>query len=186
VANFSVDHPSNVLGTILKGAQTGANYLSYVPYASYAPIIFLLLGSDILLALAHCLKHKSTVFLLIVITAGIGFFYGSRFICPLVDPYKSARFLSQEIRQTMKPGDKLAMYGGFAIGPHNLYTGIVPIMDIETEDEIVNLFRSKERVFCLIQNQEYETLKNKGLKIPLYLIARRQLGCIVVALVSNK
>jgi 4-amino-4-deoxy-L-arabinose transferase-like glycosyltransferase len=186
VAGFSMNsQTSRFVGAILKGAQMGAKYLSYIPYKSYAPFIFLL-GSGILLALAHRLKLKSTVFLLIVVTVGIAFFYGTRFIFPMIDPYKSARFLSQEVRQAMKPGDRLAMYGGFTIGPYNFYTGIVPIVDIESDDEIVNFFRSKERVFCLIQNHEYETLKKKDLRIPLNLVTRRKVGGKDIVLTSNQ
>jgi 4-amino-4-deoxy-L-arabinose transferase-like glycosyltransferase len=187
VAGFSMDpHTSRLVGAILKGARTGAKYLSYVPYKSYAPLLFVLLGLGILLPLAHRLKHKSMVFLLIVLTVGITFFYGTRFIFPKVDPYKSARFLSQEIQQTMKPGDKLGMYGGFAIGPYNFYTGIVPIVDIKSEHEMVNFFQSKERVFCLIQNHEYETVKKKELGVPLHLITRRRVGGKDIRLISNQ
>ncbi len=187
VAGFSMDpHTSRLLGAILKGARTGEKYLSYVPYTSYAPFLFMLPVLSILLPLAHRLKHRSLVFLLIVLTVGIGFFWGTRFIFPKVDPYKSARFLSQEVQQAMKPGDKLAMYGGFAIGPYNFYTGIVPIVDIESDEELVTFFRSKERVFCLIQNHEYEALKKKDLGIPLHLITRRKVGSKDIVLVSNQ
>jgi hypothetical protein len=187
VAGFSMNsQTSRFVGAILKGAQIGAKYLSNVPYKSYVPFIFLLLGSAILLFLTHLLKYKSTVFLVIVITVGIGFFYGSRFIFPMLDSSKSARFLSQEVRQAMKPGDRLAMYGGFAIGPYNFYTGIVPIVDIVSDDEMVNFFRSKERGFCLIQNVEYETLKKKDLGIPLKLVTRRKVGGKDIVLVSNR
>lgn len=187
VAGFTMDpHTSRLIGAISKGARTGAKYLSYVPYKSYAPLLFALLGLGILLPLAHRLKHKSMVFLLIVVTVGIAFFCGTRFIFPKIDPYKSARFLSQEIQQAMKPGDKLGMYGGFAIGPYNFYTGIVPIVDIESDDEMVTFFRSKERVFCLIQNHEYEALKKKDLGIPLHLITRRKVGSKDIVLASNQ
>ncbi|PIV19746.1 MAG: hypothetical protein COS40_16095, partial [Deltaproteobacteria bacterium CG03_land_8_20_14_0_80_45_14] len=101
IANFSVE-PSTpkILKMIVKGAESGAKYLSYVPRWSVIPFIFLLVGSSILLSLAHVLKYKSLVFMLIVATAGINFFYGTRVIFPLVNPYKSARFISQEIVQT--------------------------------------------------------------------------------------
>jgi hypothetical protein len=186
VAHFSLDHTSKLVGAILKGAQKGEMYLSYVSYKSYAPLIFLLLALGILLLLAQRLKRRSTVFVLIVLTIGVTFFYSTRLIFPKVDPYKSARFLSQEIQQSMKPGDKLAMYGGFAIGPYNFYTGIVPIVDIESDEEMVTLFRSKEKVFCLIQHHEYEALKNKDLGIPLHLITRRKVGSKDIVLASNQ
>jgi 4-amino-4-deoxy-L-arabinose transferase-like glycosyltransferase len=186
VAHISTDHTSKVVGAILKGAQRGANYLSYVPYGSYAPFIFLLLGSGILFFLAQRFRHKAAVFVLIVATVGISFFYGTRFIFPKVDPYKSARFLSQEILQTVKPGEKLAMYGGFAVGPYNFYTGIVPIIDIASDDEMAIFFRSKEKVFCLIQNHEYEALKKKDPGIPLNLVTQRKVGSKNILLVSNQ
>lgn len=99
VAGFPINpNTPRLLGAILKGARLGIKYLSYVPYRSFVPFIILLLGSGILLALSQRLKHKLMVFLLIVIIVGIGFFYGTRFIFPLLDPYKSARFLSLEIQ----------------------------------------------------------------------------------------
>jgi 4-amino-4-deoxy-L-arabinose transferase-like glycosyltransferase len=187
VAGFTVDpHASKLLGTILKAARTAAKYLSYVPYKIYVPLFFLVLGSSILFLVAQRLKRRSMVFVLIVLTVGIAFFYGTRFMFPMIDPYKSARFLSQEVQQAMKPGDKLAMYGGFAIGPYNFYTGIVPIADIESNDEMVSFFRSRERVFCLIQDHEFEALKKKDLGIPLYLITRRKVGSKDIVLVSNQ
>jgi 4-amino-4-deoxy-L-arabinose transferase-like glycosyltransferase len=187
VAGFSMDpHTPKLVGAILKGAQMGAKYLSYVPYKSYAPFIFLTVGTGILLLLAWRLKYKATTFVLIVVTVGVSFFYGTRFIFPKIDPYKSARFLSQEIQQALKPGDKLAMYGGFAIGPYNFYTGVIPIVDIKSDEELVTFFQSKERVLCLIQNHEYEVLKEKDLKISLNLVTRRRVGSKDILLISNQ
>lgn len=187
VAGFSIDpHTSKLIGPILKGARTGAKYLSYVPYNSYAPFLFVLIGLSLSLPLAYRLKRKGVVFLLIVITVGIAFFCITRFVFPKIDSYKSARYLAQEIKQVMKPGDKLGMYGGFAVGPYNFYTGIVPIVDIESDEEMAGFFRSKERVFCLIQNHEYETLKKKELGVPLYFITRRKVGSKDIILVSNQ
>ncbi len=187
VAGFPVDsHASAWVGAILKQARIGAKYLSYVQYKTYAPFIFAPLGLSLLLPLVHRLGHKTTVFLVIVATVGVAYFYGTRFVFPKVDPYKSARFLSQEIQQAMKPGDKLAMYGGFAIGPYNFYTGIVPILDIGSEDEIAKFFQPKGRVFCLIQNREYEALKKKDLGIPLYIVTRRKVGSKDILLISNQ
>lgn len=187
VASFSIDpHPSKLIGPILKGARTGTKYLSYVPYNSYAPFLFAFLGLGLSLPLAYRLKRKGVVFLLIVVTVGTVFFCITRFIFPKIDPYKSARFLSEEIQQTMKPGDKLGMYGGFAVGPYNFYTGIVPIVNIDSDEEMVGFFRSKERVLCLIQNHEYETLKKKELGIPLNLITRRKVGSKDILLISNQ
>jgi 4-amino-4-deoxy-L-arabinose transferase-like glycosyltransferase len=189
-ANFSIGSSApKILKMIIKGAGTAAGYLSYVPRWSVIPFIFLLVGSGILLSLAHKLKYNTLIFILLVTTVGIGFFYATRVIFPLVNPYKSARFLSQEVVQTMKPGEKLVMYGdiGSAVtAQYNFYTGIVPILEIENEAEIVDLFRSKKRVFGLFKYWDYERLSMKYTGVPLHLITRRSVGDRDMAFVSNQ
>jgi 4-amino-4-deoxy-L-arabinose transferase-like glycosyltransferase len=190
VASFSVE-PSTpkILKTIVKGAGLGAKYLSYVPHWSVIPFIILLVGSSILLSLAHGLRYRSLVFILVVATVGMSFFYATRVIFPLVNPYKSARFISQEIVQTMKTGGKLVIYGdsGSAVtSQYNFYSGIVPILEIKNEAEIFNLFRSKEKVFCLVEYKDYERLTKKHTNLSLNLILRRGVGGREMVLVSNR
>jgi 4-amino-4-deoxy-L-arabinose transferase-like glycosyltransferase len=190
IANFSVG-PSTpkMMKSIVKGAGLGAKYLAYVPRWSVIPFIFLLVGSSILLFLAHGLRYKSLVFVLIVATMGIGFFYTTRVIFPLVNPYKSARFISQEIVQTIKPGERLVMYGDFGsagTSPYNFYSGIVPILEIENEKEMINLFRSKEKVFCLVEYDDYDRLIRKYTDLSLNLIIRRGVGNRDMVFVSNR
>lgn len=60
-------------------------------------------------------KPQISVFVLIGVTAGAGFFYGIWVRFPLVNPHKSVRFISQAIRETMRFGERLAMYGDFGI-----------------------------------------------------------------------
>ncbi len=190
VAEFSVG-PSTpkILKSIIRGAGSGAKYLSYVPYWSVIPFIFLLVGSGILLSLANGLRSKSLVFILIVATAGIGFFYTTRVIFPLVNPYKSARFISQEIVQTMKTGGKLVIFGdsgSAGTSQFNFYTGIVPILEIENEKEIVDLFHSTEKVFCLVNYDDYEILIGKYPDLSLNLITRRSVGNRDMVFLSNQ
>jgi hypothetical protein len=190
VANFSVD-PSTpkIVKSIVKGAGSGAQYLSYVPRWSVIPFVFLLVGSGILLSLAHGVRYKSLVFILLVATVAIAFFYTTRVIFPLVNPYKSARFLSQEIVQMMKTGGKLVIYGdsGSAVtSQFNFYSGVVPILEIEDEKEIIDLFRSKEKVFCLVEYDDYERLIRKYADLSLNLITRRGVGSRDMVFVSNQ
>jgi hypothetical protein len=190
VANFSVD-PSTpkILKSIIHAAGSGAKYLSYVPRWSVFPFIMLLVGSSILLTLSQALKYKSLVFILLAATAGMGFFYTTRVIFPLVNPYKSARFISQEIVQTMKNGGKLVIYGdsGSArTAQFNFYSEIVPILEIDNEIEIIDLFRSKDKVFCLVEYDDYERLIGKYPDLPLNLITRRGVGNRDMVLVSNR
>ncbi len=190
VANFSVG-PSTpkMMKMVISGAGLGTKYLSYVPRWSVIPFIFLLVGSSILLSLAHKLKYKTLVFILLVTTVGIGFFFATRVIFPLVNPYKSARFISQEIVRKIKPGEKLVMYGyiGSAVtAQYNFYTGIVPILETENEAEVIDLFRSKEKVLCLVQYDDYDRLIEKYTDLPLNLITRRGVGNRDMVLVSNR
>jgi 4-amino-4-deoxy-L-arabinose transferase-like glycosyltransferase len=190
IANFSIGSSApKILKMIIKGAMTAAEYLSYVPRWSILPFIFLPVGSAILLSFAHRLRYKSIVFILIVATVAIAFFYTTRVIFPLVNPYKSARFISQEIVQMMKPDGRLVLYGyvGSAVtAQYNFYTGIVPILETENEAEMVDLFRSKEKVFCLVEYDDYEALTRKHTDLSLNLIIRRGVGSRDMVLVSNR
>jgi len=170
---------------ILKWLKILSQYLSYIPYNSYAPLIFGISFLSIILLIFHWLKQKVAVFFMIVLILGVGFFWTTRFIYPEIDPYKSARLLSQEILRIKEPKDKLAMYGGFSVGPYNYYTGIVPILDIKSKEELVYHFQSKERIFCLIQKHEFEVL-SKHLEIPLNIITKRKVGGKEIVLVSNQ
>jgi 4-amino-4-deoxy-L-arabinose transferase-like glycosyltransferase len=174
-----------ILEAIIKGAKVGNEYLSYIPRESISLFIFLSFGSSIILLLSFALKRKSGVFIFLVVTVAVGFFSGTRFIFPLVNPYKSDRFISQEIRQIMKPGEKLAV-GGLVTGPYNFYTGIVPIIELENEKEIIDFFHAKERIFCLLRFRDYEKLRSVNLGIPLYLMTRRKTGGSDIVLVSNQ
>jgi hypothetical protein len=190
LANFSVG-PSTpkILKSIIGGAGSGAKYLSYVPQWSIFPFIILLVGSGILLTLSQVLKYKPIVFILLAATAGMGFFYATRVIFPLVNPYKSARFISQEIAQTMKAGEKLVIYGdsgSAGTAQFNFYTGIVPILETEEEKEIIDLFRSTEKVFCLVNYDDYERLISKYPDLSLNLMTRRSVGSRDVVFVSNR
>jgi len=189
-ANFSVEPATpQILRSIVKGAGLGAKYLSYVPPWSIFPLTILFVGSGILLTLSKALRYKSLVFILLAATAGMGFFYTTRVIFPLVNPHKSARFISEEIAQTMKNGGKLIRYGdpGSArTAQFNFYSEIVPILEIENEKEIIDLFRSNDKVFCLLEYDDYEGLIRKYTDLSLTLIMRRSVGNRDMVFLSNR
>jgi 4-amino-4-deoxy-L-arabinose transferase-like glycosyltransferase len=190
VADFQMGFLApDIFKMIIKGAGMAAEYLSYVPHWSILPLIFLPVSAAVLLFFAQSRRYNFVVFILIVATVAIAFFYATRVIFPLVNPYKSARFLSQEIVRTRKPGEKLVMYGdiGSAVSAQfNFYTEIVPILELENEEEVVELFRSKERVFGLFRYRDYERLSMKYTDVPLHLITRRSVGERNMVFVSNQ
>ncbi|MGQ9721580.1 MAG: ArnT family glycosyltransferase [Candidatus Jordarchaeum sp.] len=161
-------------------------YLHFVPRFSIIPLALSLLTSGILLKLKRITKYKTVSFILIALIFGGGFFYTTRIIFPLVNPYKSARFFSQEIKQALRPGEKLAIFGGFGTGPYNFYTGIIPIIELNSEEELIKFFSSKERVFCLLKFNDYERVKKENILIPFNLISDRRIGGDHIALLSNQ
>ena len=89
----------------------------------------------------------------------------------------------------IKPGDKLAMYGDYGTGgtgPYNLYAGIVPILEVDQEGEIIDLFRSDQRVFCLFKYRDYKNLQGKYPNLYFHFLAQRQVGERDMVLVSNQ
>jgi hypothetical protein len=115
-----------------------------------------------------------------------GFFYALRVVFPLVNPYKSARFICQEITSRIQPGEKLAIYGDFEPGPFNFYTGIVPIRVFEEEEALFNFLRSPERVFCLLKSRDFLNFERIEGKPEVQLIVRRKIGDGDFVLVSNR
>ena len=115
-----------------------------------------------------------------------GFFYTLRVVFPLANPYKSARFISQEITSRIQTGEKLGLYGDFGTGPYNFYTGIVPILELEKERDLFPFLQSKERVFCLIKFRDFSRIQMTEGRPEIQLITRRKVGDDDVILISNR
>jgi 4-amino-4-deoxy-L-arabinose transferase-like glycosyltransferase len=157
---------------------------SYLPYVF--PIAFLLVGGSLVLFVLYRFRNYGAIlFLLIGMLAG-GYFYTSRVIFPLVNPYKSARFVCQEITSRIQPGERLGLYGGFVTGPYNFYTGIVPIEELEEKEALFSFLRSSERVFCLLKFRDFSQFQTWEGRPKVQLIARRTVGDDDIVLISNR
>ena len=157
---------------------------SYLPYS--LPIAFLFVGGSIVLFILQRLRYRAAVFFLIIGIMASGFFYTLRVTFPLINPYKSARFISQELTSRIQPGEKLAIYGDFVTAPYNYYTGIVPILEIEKREELLSFLQLGERVFCLLKFRDFLLLQNNKDKPDVNVIARRQVGGDDMVLISNR
>jgi 4-amino-4-deoxy-L-arabinose transferase-like glycosyltransferase len=174
--------------TLVSGAAIpwviSMKFHSYLPYA--LPVAFLMVGSSLALFVFYRSKNYGAIlFLTIGMMAG-GFFYTLRVIFPLVNPYKSARFISQEITFRIQPGENLGIYGDIGPGPYNFYTGIVPILELEGEGDLCHFLRSSERVFCLLRFRDFSKLETLGERPEFRLIARRKVGGDDIVLISNR
>ena len=187
---FSV--PLWVFSGLLLGMGVGIPWVvstkfpSYLPYS--IPIAFLFVGGGIALFILHRLRYPAAVFFLIVGIMASGFFYTLRVAFPLINPYKSARFISQEITSRIQPGERLAIYGDFVIAPYNYYTEIVPILEIEIEkrEEFTRFLQSEKRAFCLMKYRDFAQFQTAVGGPKVELITRRKVGGNDMVLVSNR
>ncbi|MFB3884572.1 MAG: ArnT family glycosyltransferase [Thermodesulfobacteriota bacterium] len=157
---------------------------SYVPYS--LPLAFLLVGGGLAIFVLYRFENYGAILCLMVGIVAAGFFYSSRVIFPLINPYKSARFISEEVTSRILPGEKLGVYGRIGASPYNFYTGIVPIIELNTRSELLRFVESPERVFCIIPFNEFSQLQNTEGPPKVQLISRRKTGDKDVALVTNR
>jgi 4-amino-4-deoxy-L-arabinose transferase-like glycosyltransferase len=161
-----------------------AKIYSYLSYS--LPVAFLMVGGSLGMFFLYRKKNYGVILLLLIGMIAGGFFYTWRVVFPLVNPYKSARFISQEITSRIQPGEKLGLYGGFVTGPYNFYTGIVPIEELEKREALFNFLRSSERVFCLIKYRDFMQFQTWEERPEVQLIARRKVGGDDIVLISNR
>ena len=156
----------------------------YILYS--LPIAFIMVGGGVSLFFLYRHKRYGLIFFFLVGIIASGFFYTERFIFPLVNPYKSARFISQEITSRIKSGEKLCIYGGLGTGPYNFYTGIVPILDLEKKEDLVHFLNSSTRVFCILTFKDFSSLQAVQEMPKVQVIKRQGVGHNDVVLISNR
>jgi len=157
---------------------------SYLPYS--LPMAFLMVGGSLAMFVLQRVRNHSGIFLLIIAIMAGGFFYTLRVVFPLINPYKSARFISQEITSRIQPNERLCIYGGFGTGPYNYYTGIVPILELKKREDLLNVLQSQEKVFCLLKYQAFSSLQGMEGRPEIQWIARRKVGDDDIVLISNQ
>jgi 4-amino-4-deoxy-L-arabinose transferase-like glycosyltransferase len=150
------------------------------------PIAFLLLGGSLVLFVLHRFKYHGAIFFLLVGVMAGGFFYTLRVVFPQINPYKSARFVSQEISTRIRPGERVGLYGGFVTGPYNFYTGIVPIEELDKKEALFDFLQSSERVFCILKFKDFSQFQTWEERPKVELIARRRVGGNDIVVMSNK
>jgi 4-amino-4-deoxy-L-arabinose transferase-like glycosyltransferase len=161
--------------------------IKFPSYMAYSlPLAFLLVGGSLAMFSLYRFKNQGAMFLLFFGILAAGYFYTARAVFPLINPYKSARFISQEIISRIQPGEKLAVYGRVSTAPYNFYTGIVPIFDFVDRENLFQFLNTSERVFCLITLDELRGLQSMREGAQIYLIARHFEGGNDVVLISNR
>ena len=155
----------------------------YLPYSF--PIALLLVGCSLAMWVFLRLKNYRAILFLLIGMMVAGYFYTFRVIFPLANPQMSAGFISKEITSRIQPGDKLAIYGGLGNDTYNYYTGVVPIMKFHNREAFLDLMRSSDRVFCILEFSDYSQLFGGGGEPKVQLIARRRVRKDDVVLIAN-
>ena len=161
--------------------------VKFPSYLSHSlPMAFLMVGSSLALSVLNRFKHYGAVLFLIVGIMAGGYLYALRVVFPLVNPYKSARFISQEISARRGPSERLAIYENFGTGPYNYYTGIVPILEMENPEELFRFLESEDRVFCILKSRNLLRLQQTEAMPKVQLVAKRRVGDKEIVVISNR
>lgn len=161
--------------------------LKFPSLISYSlPLAFLLVGGSVAMFVLYRFKNLGVLFLLLFGILAAGYFYAGRVVFPLINQYKSARFISQEVSSRIQPGERLAVYGRLSTAPYNFYTGIVPISNLISPRNLLQFLNTPERVFCLIALDELKQIQAMAEKAEIHLVARHPVGENVVVLISNR
>jgi 4-amino-4-deoxy-L-arabinose transferase-like glycosyltransferase len=167
-------------------AAPGVVWKKLPAYFSYSlPVSIILVGGSVAAFLFYRLRNRGAVFLLLSGITAAGFFYAFGVAFPLANPYRSGRYLSQEITSRIQPGEKVGIYGE-TTGSYNFYTGIIPIRELEDGEDLFRFLGSTERVFCLVNEKWFETFQRTGKMPGFELIAKRPVGNDTIVLISNR
>jgi 4-amino-4-deoxy-L-arabinose transferase-like glycosyltransferase len=163
------------------------SYVPFLPYFPYLlPLAFLMIVGSLAMLVLTRFKNYGAVLILILGIIAAGFFYTSRVVFPLVNPYKSARYISEEIKSRILPGEKLGIYGDLGTGPYNFYTGIVPILELEKREDLFHFLQSPGQVFCLLKFKDFSSFEAIQGCPEVQLIYRQKVGNNDVVLISNQ
>jgi len=156
---------------------------SYLFYS--LPIAFFMVAGTLAMFVLYRFKNYGAVLFLIIGMMGGVFFYASRVVFPLINPYNSARYISQEVKARILLEEKLGICN-LGTGPYNFYTGVVPILELEKKEDLFHFLQSSERVFCLLKFRDFYSFQGMEGWPKLQLIARRNVGDNGVVLISNR
>jgi 4-amino-4-deoxy-L-arabinose transferase-like glycosyltransferase len=173
-----------LVGGIAVSGFVSMRFHSYLPYS--LPITLLATGGSIGAFVLYRFKLHGAVFILLIgMMAGL-FFYTTRVVFPLADPYNSARTISEEITSRVQPGQKIAIYGIADTGSFNYYTGIVPIVELKRLEHVMAFMQSEGRVYCLLWDRDLAHYQGIPGWPAVEVIGRQEVGHRNIVLVSNR
>ena len=147
------------------------------------PMALLLLGG---MAYAYYSRNinPERPFYIIAATMFFLFLYGTTFIFPQINQFKSARPLSRKIINIVKMPDKLSFFGieGADI---NFYTGFINIKRFLRVEDLKRFFQSPDQVFCLMRLKTFKEIQ-KETNISVYPVTSDKVGRRDYVLIANR
>jgi 4-amino-4-deoxy-L-arabinose transferase-like glycosyltransferase len=161
----------------------GHRYLSNALEIGLATAV-IFAGGSLLAFFSYRSNKKARTFFVIVAMMFAFSLYGVFRVFPEINRYKSARPLSQEVVKMMGPNDQLGVFG-LEGADYNYYTGYNRMIRFEDVDELKAALRSSGRVFCILQEKAYNTLRQDP-TLRIYDLARGRVGHRRLVVISNK
>jgi 4-amino-4-deoxy-L-arabinose transferase-like glycosyltransferase len=141
-------------------------------------------GGSLLAFFSYRSNRKALTFFVIVAMMFTFGLYGAFRVFPEINRYKSARPLSQAVAGMMGPDDQLGVYG-IEGADYNYYTGCDRMIRFEDEEALKASLRSSERLFCILQEGAYNTLKQDP-TLRIYVTASGKVGHRRLVVISNR
>jgi 4-amino-4-deoxy-L-arabinose transferase-like glycosyltransferase len=145
--------------------------------------VILCLGS-VLGSLSYYVGRKSLSFYIIVLVCFSIATYAAFRILPDVNKYVSPRPFSQQVLRIIGQDGKLATYRFFE-SYFNFYTGRDRILRIDDEEALKHYLNSQEKVYCIVNKEEWQNLLNNKGNWANYWIAEGRVGDKKFVVISN-
>jgi len=109
------------------------------------------------------------------------------YILPKLEVFKPTKFLAKKITRVIEPNDKIGNYPAsddnfMSFNCSLVYYTDHPVVGIEDKKKLKEFLASKERVFCVMREENYQKVKEALNGTPLYILEKKK-GDI---LLSNK
>ncbi|HEX16025.1 MAG TPA: glycosyltransferase family 39 protein [Deltaproteobacteria bacterium] len=162
----------------------GRKYLQHALEIGVVTGVMLTSGGTVLWLSVKKIRRPSLALVLVVSLTSILWLYGVWRIFPEVNPYKSARPLSERVLEVMAPEDSLAVYK-LQGAEFNFYTGRVPIQRIYRPEDLKAYLDRPGRAFCILREKHLRKLSQE-LTSKVHVVTRGRVGHKKLVVISNR
>jgi 4-amino-4-deoxy-L-arabinose transferase-like glycosyltransferase len=155
---------------------------AYLPFGMW-PLIFTVLGGLLSLLLIRMKRWNPWSISPLMVALMISQTFLSIAIPDQLNETQSMKSFSRRILRKMKSGDELKIWKFQSTGLL-YYTGR-PVEQVKTADRFLEVFRSPERVFMVVEEEDFGRLKERDV-VPVRIVERSRAGRHALVLISNQ